>query len=301
MTKSVKKAYFLWLVGGVFGFHHIYLGRDKQALVWFSTFGGFLIGLICDLFKIPEYVRESNEDTQNIEKLKQLQSELKAPIFMESRFIGSIAVGFFYSFILKQNFWFESAVDTNESLDYSKLAFKLFSPLVVSLIVYLIGTEGPYKCDIKWPIIGSSSSYLIESILNLKTDYNCALLSTVFLNWNIEWDCNYFENKKKKKLIKRIFFLLTGYIAIAFLISIFIWNNATVEIDGKKILLKDSLKTFWNSKEVVQLREALTTLWNFYKVHGLSKLINHFFYGQDPEAIARAYKVCINQTKLRLF
>jgi DnaJ family protein C protein 22 len=290
MVKSVKKAYLLWLIGGLFGFHHIYLGRDKQALIWFGTFGGFLIGLIWDSFKIPEYVRESNEETSSIEKIKQLKSEMKAPIFMEMRFIGSIAVGFFYSYILKQSFWFDS-VENDESLNYSKLAFKIFSPLFISIIVYLIGTEGPYRCNFKWPIIGSSSSYLIESILNLKTDYNCALLSTLFLNWNIEWDNNYFENKRKKKFTKRIFFLLIGYMAITIMISTFIWNNATVEIDGKKVLLKDSLKTFWNSKEVVQLREAITTLWNFYKVHGFRKLINHFYYGQDPEAIARAYKV----------
>lgn len=289
MAKSVKNAYFLWLIGGLFGLHHIYLGRYKQALVWFSSLGGFFIGLISDLYNMPEYVRESNEETSNIEKLKRIQSELRAPIFMESRFIGSIAVGFFYSYILNHNYWFNSEI-YNESSNYSKLAFKVFSPFFVSIIVYLIGTEGPYKCNIKWPIIGSFCSYLIESMLNVKTDYNCALLSTFFLNWNIEWDYRYYENKKNNKLIKRII-LLAGYIFVALLISTFIWNNATVEIDGKKVLLKDSLKTFWNSKEVVQLRDAFTTLWNFYKVHGLKKLINHFFYGQDPEAVARAYKV----------
>jgi hypothetical protein len=85
---------------------------------------------------------------------------------------------------------------------------------------------------------------------------------------------------------------------IALLISTFVWNNATLEVDGKKILLKDSMANFWNSKEVVLLREAATQLWNFYKAHGLMKFINHFIYGQDPEAIARAYKV---QISLKLF
>lgn len=39
--KSVIVAYLLWLFGGMFGFHHIYLHRDRQAFVWWSTLGKY--------------------------------------------------------------------------------------------------------------------------------------------------------------------------------------------------------------------------------------------------------------------
>ena len=35
--KNVFVAYLLWLVGGVWGFHHFYLGRYRHALVWYCT------------------------------------------------------------------------------------------------------------------------------------------------------------------------------------------------------------------------------------------------------------------------
>ena len=38
--KSLFITYLLWLIGGWIGLHHFYLRRDKQAFLWWSTFGG---------------------------------------------------------------------------------------------------------------------------------------------------------------------------------------------------------------------------------------------------------------------
>jgi TM2 domain-containing membrane protein YozV len=37
---SLFVAYILWLVGGFFGLHHFYLGRDLQAFLWWCLPGG---------------------------------------------------------------------------------------------------------------------------------------------------------------------------------------------------------------------------------------------------------------------
>lgn len=37
--KSIIIAYVLWLFGGLFGLHHIYLRRDRHAFVWWCTLG----------------------------------------------------------------------------------------------------------------------------------------------------------------------------------------------------------------------------------------------------------------------
>ena len=58
---SLCVTYLLWLLGGWLGLHHFYLGRDKQALVWWCLPGGYFgLGWFRDLWRIPEYVREAN-------------------------------------------------------------------------------------------------------------------------------------------------------------------------------------------------------------------------------------------------
>lgn len=67
--KSTVLTYFLWLVGGVFGLHHIYLGRDAQAFIWWCTLGGYIgCGWIRDLFYIPKYVADVNEEETFVRK-----------------------------------------------------------------------------------------------------------------------------------------------------------------------------------------------------------------------------------------
>lgn len=61
--KSTLRAYLLWLFGGLFGAHHVYLGRDDQAFVYISTFGGYVgVGWLRDIYRIPAYVADANDD-----------------------------------------------------------------------------------------------------------------------------------------------------------------------------------------------------------------------------------------------
>jgi DnaJ homolog subfamily C member 22 len=282
MGKSIKAAYFFYALGGILGWHHIYLGRDKKALVSAATFGEFFIGYLIDLFKIPEYVREANEKT---ELSKDTDLKIKAPAFFTTNFICSIIFGSFCYYILK------NAVTEETYTCY--LIIKILSPLFIAILVYWIGTEGPMKCEFKWPLLGSYLAFLIDGLRNSQTTYNTALVGTLFLNWNIEWDHDYFKNKTNKKSLKRFAYISIAYICIYGLIGLFIWNNASLEIHGKKVTLKESVITFLNSEELVKLKEVFKMIWNYYKAHGLAKLINHFFYGVDSETISNAYKVNI--------
>lgn len=76
MTKSIVTTYFLWFLGGFFGLHHFYLGRDCQAFLWWATLGGFFgLGWISDVWNIPSYVAEANEDDETFEA--RLKNEVK--------------------------------------------------------------------------------------------------------------------------------------------------------------------------------------------------------------------------------
>jgi hypothetical protein len=56
-NKSLIITYIFSLIGGIFGLHHLYLGRTQHALLWLTTFGGF--GLIVNEYKLKMIQRKS--------------------------------------------------------------------------------------------------------------------------------------------------------------------------------------------------------------------------------------------------
>jgi TM2 domain-containing membrane protein YozV len=57
-THSILLGYLLWIFGFI-GAHRFYYGKQVTGVVWFFTFGLFLIGWIIDLFLIPSMDREA--------------------------------------------------------------------------------------------------------------------------------------------------------------------------------------------------------------------------------------------------
>lgn len=69
--KSIFWAYVLWMIGGLVGAHHVYLERDAQAFIYFSTLGGYLgLGWLRDIYRIPSYVRDANEHPNFVNDFK---------------------------------------------------------------------------------------------------------------------------------------------------------------------------------------------------------------------------------------
>jgi DnaJ family protein C protein 22 len=293
MTKSLKKAYLCWLFGGLFGLHHAYLRRDKQAFVWFSTLGGFFIGFINDFFRISEYVKEANEEQEFAKKLENFKSQLKSPAFAKTNFLFSVLIGAFFNYILKNCVVIELDDDEEDNHTYRIfiLILRFITPLVISTFVYLIGTEGPIQCKFRWPLFGAILGFIVQLIL-LPNNFVCSLCSAFFLNWKVEWKHRQNETKQvKRKLYKRIAYFSIGSVLVLSIFGLYVWNNATLEVDGKQITLKESVKNFFNTQEMTELIEFLKTLWNFYQAHGWRKFVNNIYYGYDPEAIANAYNI----------
>lgn len=83
-TKSVAKAYGLWLAGGFgwLGLHRLYLHKKKTARLWQVTFGLAGLGSLADLFFLWWLVkrhntlvtiRELQRQLQEVEKIKSQQ------------------------------------------------------------------------------------------------------------------------------------------------------------------------------------------------------------------------------------
>jgi DnaJ family protein C protein 22 len=87
--KRTGFAYFFALIGGIFGFHHLYLGRTQHALLWLTTFGGFGIGILYEIiFAIKKYVQEANNDNQIRDEYQRKMREQRSPAFELIRFCG---------------------------------------------------------------------------------------------------------------------------------------------------------------------------------------------------------------------
>lgn len=78
---SLIIAYILWFFGGMLGVHHFYLRRDRHAFaMWMSAGGYFGLGWVRDMWRLPEYVKDANDDQQYLEKLaKQMRKNPKPP------------------------------------------------------------------------------------------------------------------------------------------------------------------------------------------------------------------------------
>jgi DnaJ family protein C protein 22 len=88
-NKSLIFTYIFSLIGGLFGFHHLYLGRTQHALLWFTTFGGFGIGFIYELlFLMNKYVHEANNDYLIVNEYKLKMIRRKSPAFEILRLCG---------------------------------------------------------------------------------------------------------------------------------------------------------------------------------------------------------------------
>ncbi len=295
MVKSLFTAYVLWLFGGLFGLHHLYLGRDRQAFIYFSTLGGFLVGYIYDLYRMPDYVREANLDASFTNKLNKLQFQLKAPAFLAKRFFSCVVIGAYFSNLVIKCVIIEK--DMSNILTVQ--ALQLLHPLVVALIVYYVGTDGPIECQFKWPLIGSYIGFLTAYYFGIVNGFmylTSPIAATFYLNWNISWDKEYISKKKANtdRFSKRLVKFLALISLFMLLFGVFCWHNVKVTgKNGETLTLKESATVFFESDQFKVLRETLTQVWNFYKAHGLWKTIEQLFYNGDSGAVSRAYGVSI--------
>ena len=78
MAKSLILAYLLWLFFGFLGVHHIYLRRYKHAFVWWCFPGGYFgLGWLRDIWRLPEYVKDANNEQGYIEELSIKMREMQ--------------------------------------------------------------------------------------------------------------------------------------------------------------------------------------------------------------------------------
>ena len=148
---SLCVAYLLWAVGGWLGLHHLYLKRDKQALVWWCLPGGYFgLGWARDLWRMPEYVREANRENGWVELQEEKMRGAEQPPWKMARWGGMLVVGNMLGMLPAM------AVPGPEELGGAdlKLLGTLLTPLGCALGIWLVGNIGRWQGGLGRPLLG---------------------------------------------------------------------------------------------------------------------------------------------------
>lgn len=283
-SKSMCVAYFLWLIGGWFGFHHLYLRRDRQAYVTFTTLGGYVgCGLLRDFFRIPSYVKDANLDDQYLADLSESMRKYPKPPFSLVRFVAQILVG---------NLWstfFAAAIPSEELFGITWTPLVHLAPLGTALAVWTIGNIGHEQGQLKWAMIGAFITLPI-SLLHPPVANWSVICSSLLFNMNAkEWRRTPHPNTH---FCKRTMVLTMSCLLMSSLWASALYFNATVtDKQGERIKLRDAAKNFLNSPMFLKFKENLRFIYNDAQENGWSIAWENFVELLDPLGEIHALKV----------
>lgn len=154
MAKSLLLAYVLWLIGGFIGVHHIYLRRYKQAFIWWCFPGGYFgAGWFRDIWRIPEYVKDANNDESYLNLLSDKMRDIPKPPVKIARLLGQLVVGNMFGVLCKMAFPSKDD-ELGPGIDFDLVSL-LLSPAGAAIGVWVVGNVGREKGSIKWPMLAA--------------------------------------------------------------------------------------------------------------------------------------------------
>ncbi|CAB0041439.1 unnamed protein product [Trichogramma brassicae] len=248
--KSLCWTYFWWLFGGEFGAHHVYLGRDEQAIVWLFTGGGFALGWFRDCIKIPKYVAEVNDQHEYQEEwFKQQRQQNKKPPYNWLRCTLACVLAYWFGQLVLL------AIPKDEVNGMNLKPLMVLVPLAVSLGIWLVGNIGRERGSL-WQC--TFAAYIFYPFLDYigNEDYWLGLMivsSTLVFNFFAkDWRTT---KKPKRSLARSVMIFVAIAIVYALLLgSIAYFNGSFVDAEGEEIKLSEAIEHFWTSPIWVDLQ-----------------------------------------------
>lgn len=254
MAKSLFVAYFCWLIGGLFGLHHFYLGRDDHAFITFATFGGyFTLGLIRDLWRLPEYVKDANNDLQYLDWLHSQIKSHKRPPSSIVRQSGLMMMGNLFAYLV------EYALPKELLPDSIIIVLKfLLVPFASAIGVWLAGNVGRHQGSIKKPLIAAYLASIPSLVFQIQPGSFSTLSSVIVFNrYSKEWRI---QRTRPKPFLKRIAILALCVFIYISLWSSWLYFNCSIEdpeYPQTQIKCRVALENFFKSSAYTNLSEAL--------------------------------------------
>ncbi|XP_032674441.1 dnaJ homolog subfamily C member 22 [Odontomachus brunneus] len=285
--KSKLYAYLLWLFGGLFGAHHVYLGRDDQAFVYMSTFGGYLgIGWLRDIYAIPSYVADANDNPAFIEDFKRKVRANRKPPFSAARFVAETSVSYLWAEL------FRSAIPQDEVFGINFRHLVILTPAVIALGVWLVGNIGREQGSIWIPLVTAYLPYPTLYYIGDDTLWVFLMVITSSLSFDTfskQWRL---KPRKKKSLVRRTAYLGSALMLYFCVMGSYLYFNAVVtDSEGEEIKLSEAVQHFLTSPIWLDLKVSLEAMWNQAKHDGFWATWAHLVDLTDPRGEINAYKI----------
>ncbi|GFT80330.1 dnaJ homolog subfamily C member 22 [Nephila pilipes] len=283
--KSLFVTYLLWLFGGFFGLHHLYLGRDFHALIWWMFAGGYFgIGLIRDLWRIPEYVKDANEDNSYMVQLAEKMRKYPKPPSGTVRYFGQVTVSDAFGYLV-------IGAIPRELLPEMLIPFisSIFAPIAVAVGVYLIGNIGRHEGTFSSALIGAYLSFPVYYIYDAPICLTSLASLSYFNSTSKKWRR---ASKPKKSLPRRLTFLfLCGLIYLSLWSSWLYFNCTIVTRDQEPVKCRDAAKHFFKSPIWKEFVFVLGEIRKTMQEHGWKEVWRSFIEAFDPTGEKNALKV----------
>lgn len=285
-NKSVLWAYVLWLFGGIFGLHLFYLERDSHAFLTWSTFGGYGLGWLADITKIPRYVRDVNNDPKFLEEFIQKVRKNKKPPFSTSRFISAITVGYLWGQLLLL------AIPEDEFGGINWKFLQWLVPAGTTAGVWAVGNIGretgtPWKSLVCAYVAYLSRWYFFDESIWLTTVVFTSALA--FDSFSKRWRR---KPREKKSIVKRIAVLaLCGTLYLSMWSAYFYFNGKVTDSNGDEIPVHEAVHHFFTSPWWTDLKQSLYDVYTYAQHHGWYEVWKQIIDLSDPQGEQNAYKV----------
>lgn len=285
---NIVVAYVCWFFGGLGGLHHFYLGRDFHSFVWWSSLGGLGLGWFRDLWRLPEYVFEANQDQRYINEFAHRRTKHPKPPFSSARFAGQLLIGWVFSSLLRLCIPEEYL----QSLRYGyflSIALPIFG---AALGVYLVTNIGNQQVSFKWPLIGSAiaTPWLYQN--GSESMFLCALFAAVVAQKKLEWRLEPYKFRGRCKLFKRILVLyFCGLLYLSLWSAVLLLNVKVTSNDGTQVPLREAVENFFHSPAWKEMKQSLHDLYQFCQYNGWGTCWSHLISLIDPTGESHAYRV----------
>jgi len=242
----------------------------------------FGLGWIRDLWKLPEYVRDANQDPVFIKHLhKQMQLNPQPPISSVRNF-GFIVVADLLGYLV-----IGALPEELIPLSVRTIIITAFVPLAVAIGIWLVGNVGRHQGNLSGALIGS---YLISPafLWYQNSVFFCSMSSLYFFKRNMTWRPLY----KPQSFWKRLVVFTLSILLYSSLWSSWLFFNCTVtDKDDQEIKCRDAAKNFLSSPFWKEFSSVMKDLWNYVSHYGISGLWAELVASLDPSGESNALSV----------
>lgn len=262
MAKWTIVAYALWLFFGLSGLHHLYLGRDRQAILWITSFGGiFGLGWLVDFARIPAYVRESSSDPAYKQLLTAYMNVHSSPPICSNvrRIVAQVLFGYFYRGLVY------SAIP--EEIYSPQLAVVLFAPLGTAFGTYMVSNVGRIRSHYLYALAGAYTGEFLfgEPRLVSRAPFFAAALGMLFSTFG--W--KHRRHRARRHVCRRLaVWLLFGGLFASLCFSALYFNASVETDDGETVKVREAVGNFFNSEAWRDLKVFFWKVWHEMRTEG---------------------------------